>query len=170
MSCRRAHVDKRDATPRYSILAPPDRQFAQFDRERLVHANRLNGFQCMNPLASGAGRDHGHRHSCAASSSSRSWIRRIVAVALPSIEHDLGYDDGHAAKGRDRVQRSTFGGLLNTRGGAGDLLGHRRLFIAGLALFHGSRARRRVCALAAAPGTPRSASPARLQGAGSAPD
>src|SRR5689334_17182703 len=86
----------------------------------------------------------------------------IVAVALPSIEHDLGFD---AATLQWVVTAYTlaFGGLLIPAGRAGDLLGHRRLFIAGLALFTGASA---GCALAAAPGT--LVGLRALQGAGSA--
>jgi hypothetical protein len=71
----------------------------------------------------------------------------IVAVALPSIEHDLGFD---AATLQWVVTAYTlaFGGLLIPAGRAGDLIGHRRLFVAGLALFTAASA---GCALAAAP-------------------
>jgi MFS family permease len=71
----------------------------------------------------------------------------IVAVALPAIERDLGFD---AATLQWVVTAYTlaFGGLLIPAGRAGDLLGHRRLFVAGLALFTAASA---GCALAATP-------------------
>ncbi len=71
----------------------------------------------------------------------------IVAVALPAIEHDLGFG---AATLQWVVTAYTlaFGGLLIPAGRTGDLLGHRRLFVAGLALFTAASA---ACALAAAP-------------------
>jgi MFS family permease len=86
----------------------------------------------------------------------------IVAVALPAIEHDLGFD---AATLQWVVTAYTlaFGGLLIPAGRAGDLLGHRRLFVAGLALFTAASA---GCALAASPGT--LVGLRALQGAGSA--
>src|SRR5215217_5558500 len=58
----------------------------------------------------------------------------IVAVALPSIRHDLGLD---AATLQWVVTAYTlaFGGLLVPAGRAADRLGRRRVFMAGLALF-----------------------------------
>src|SRR5207244_8252745 len=58
----------------------------------------------------------------------------IVNVALPSIQHDLGF----STEGLQWVVSGyalTFGGFLLLGGRAGDLLGRRRLFMAGLALF-----------------------------------
>ena len=86
----------------------------------------------------------------------------IVAVALPAIERDLGFD---AATLQWVVTAYTlaFGGLLIPAGRAGDLFGHRRLFAAGLALFTAASA---GCALAAAPAV--LVGLRALQGAGSA--
>jgi hypothetical protein len=86
----------------------------------------------------------------------------IVAVALPAIERDLGFG---AATLQWVVTAYTlaFGGLLIPAGRAGDLLGHRRLFVAGLALFTAASA---ACALAAAPAA--LVGLRALQGAGSA--
>jgi predicted MFS family arabinose efflux permease len=86
----------------------------------------------------------------------------IVAVALPAIAHDLGF----GAKTLQWVVTAytlAFGGLLIPAGRAGDLLGHRRLFIAGLALFTAASA---GCALAVAPAT--LVGLRAVQGAGSA--
>jgi len=58
----------------------------------------------------------------------------IVNVALPSIEEDLGF----STEGLQWVVSGyalTFGGFLLLGGRAGDLLGRRRIFMAGLLLF-----------------------------------
>jgi EmrB/QacA subfamily drug resistance transporter len=58
----------------------------------------------------------------------------IVNVALPAIQADLGF----SADGLQWVVNAytvAFGGLLLLGGRAGDLLGRRRLFVIGLALF-----------------------------------
>ena len=58
----------------------------------------------------------------------------IVMVALPTIDHDLGF----SATGLSWVHNAyalTFGGLLLVGARAGDLLGRRRMFVAGIALF-----------------------------------
>ena len=58
----------------------------------------------------------------------------IVAVALPSIEGDLGFSE----QGLQWVLSAyllSFGGLLLLGGRAADLLGRRRVFVLGLALF-----------------------------------
>src|SRR5919199_1746475 len=58
----------------------------------------------------------------------------IVNVALPSIQHDLGF----STEGLQWVVSGyalTFGGFLLLGGRAGDLLGRRRLFLVGLGAF-----------------------------------
>src|ERR1700749_3761785 len=58
----------------------------------------------------------------------------IVTVALPTIQADLGF----SAAGLSWVMNSyliAFGGLLLLSGRLGDLLGRKRVFLAGLALF-----------------------------------
>ena len=58
----------------------------------------------------------------------------IVITALPEIHTDLGF----SSTGLSWVQNAytlTFGGLLLLGARAGDLLGRRRVFVAGLALF-----------------------------------
>src|SRR5947199_9132740 len=58
----------------------------------------------------------------------------IVITALPQIHSDLGF----SATGLSWVQNGyilTFGGLLLLGARAGDLLGRRRVFMAGLGLF-----------------------------------
>src|SRR3954469_8995892 len=63
----------------------------------------------------------------------------IVAVALPSIQDDLGF----SAAGLQWVVTAyslAFGGLLVSSGRAADLFGRRRLFVAGLALFSAASA------------------------------
>src|SRR2546421_9999408 len=58
----------------------------------------------------------------------------IVITALPKIHHALGF----SATGLSWVQNAytlTFGGLLLLGARAGDILGRRRMFIVGIALF-----------------------------------
>ena len=58
----------------------------------------------------------------------------VVAVALPAIQRDLGF----SAAGLAWVVNAylvAFGGLLLLAGRLGDLLGRRRVFLAGVALF-----------------------------------
>jgi EmrB/QacA subfamily drug resistance transporter len=58
----------------------------------------------------------------------------IVVVALPSIEHDIGFSAGNAQWVLSAYLLS-FGGLLLLGGRVGDLLGRRRTFMAGIGLF-----------------------------------
>jgi EmrB/QacA subfamily drug resistance transporter len=58
----------------------------------------------------------------------------IVNVALPSIKKDLGFTQTSLAWVVNGYLL-TFGGFLLLGGRLGDLLGHRRMFIAGIALF-----------------------------------
>ena len=58
----------------------------------------------------------------------------IVGVALPSIREDLGFSETSLAWVVN-AYLLTFGGFLLLGGRFGDLFGHRRLFIAGIALF-----------------------------------
>src|SRR5437899_947879 len=58
----------------------------------------------------------------------------IVTIALPEIQHGLHI----SASGLAWIQNAymlTFGGLLLLGGRAGDILGRRRVFVAGVALF-----------------------------------
>jgi EmrB/QacA subfamily drug resistance transporter len=68
----------------------------------------------------------------------------IVGVALPSIRADLGFSEESLAWVVN-AYLITFGGFLLLGGRLGDLFGHRRLFLAGIALFTGASA---VCGLA----------------------
>jgi EmrB/QacA subfamily drug resistance transporter len=58
----------------------------------------------------------------------------IVNVALPSIKRDLGFSQSSLAWVVNGYLL-TFGGFLLLGGRLGDLLGHRRLFLGGIALF-----------------------------------
>src|SRR5712672_1359050 len=58
----------------------------------------------------------------------------IVNVALPSIRADLGFSQTSLAWVVN-AYLLTFGGFLLLGGRLGDLYGHRRLFLAGIALF-----------------------------------
>jgi EmrB/QacA subfamily drug resistance transporter len=72
----------------------------------------------------------------------------IVNVALPSIQDDLGFSQSNLAWVVN-AYLIPFGGLLLLAGRAGDLLGQRRVFLAGLALFTGASL---LCALAQSQG------------------
>src|ERR671938_718771 len=58
----------------------------------------------------------------------------IVNVALPSIRADLGFSETSLAWVVN-AYLLTYGGFLLLGGRLGDLLGQRRLFLAGIALF-----------------------------------
>jgi EmrB/QacA subfamily drug resistance transporter len=58
----------------------------------------------------------------------------IVMVSLPRIRHELGFSPT-ALSWVHNAYALTFGGLLLVGARAGDLLGRRRMFIAGIALF-----------------------------------
>src|SRR3989449_3603978 len=61
----------------------------------------------------------------------------IVNVALPSIRQDLGFSATSLAWVVN-AYLLTFGGFLLLGGRLGDLFGHRRLFLIGIALFTGA--------------------------------
>src|SRR5438034_563828 len=89
----------------------------------------------------------------------------IVNVALPSIKSDLGFSQTNL-QWVISAYAILFGGVLLLGGRLADLLGRRRLFVAGLALFAaGSRpslSRRCCCGRAAqTSSTATSTSPAR---------
>jgi EmrB/QacA subfamily drug resistance transporter len=58
----------------------------------------------------------------------------IVGVALPSIREDLGFSESSLAWVAN-AYLLTYGGFLLLGGRLGDLLGHRRLFLLGIATF-----------------------------------
>jgi EmrB/QacA subfamily drug resistance transporter len=58
----------------------------------------------------------------------------VVNVALPSIQHDLGFSQPDLAWVVN-AYLITFGGLLLLAGRLGDLIGRKRIFMIGLALF-----------------------------------
>ncbi len=68
----------------------------------------------------------------------------IVGVALPSIREDLGFSETSLAWVVN-AYLIIFGGFLLLGGRLGDLLGHRRMFLAGIALFTTASA---ICGLA----------------------
>jgi EmrB/QacA subfamily drug resistance transporter len=72
----------------------------------------------------------------------------IVNVALPSIQSDLGFSQNDLAWVVN-AYLIPFGGLLLLAGRVGDLIGQRRVFLAGLALFTGASV---LCALAQSQG------------------
>src|SRR6185436_7200847 len=58
----------------------------------------------------------------------------IVGVALPSIREDLGFSE-EALAWIVNAYLLTFGGFLLLGGRLGDIVGHRRMFLVGIALF-----------------------------------
>src|SRR5215216_6888335 len=68
----------------------------------------------------------------------------IVNVALPSIQSDLGFSQNDLAWVVN-AYLIPFGGLLLLAGRVGDLMGQRRVFLTGLAVFTGASV---LCALA----------------------
>ncbi len=58
----------------------------------------------------------------------------VVNVALPSIQDDLGFSQANLAWVVN-AYLIAFGGLLLLGGRIGDLVGHRRIFLAGIAVF-----------------------------------
>src|SRR5688500_13686407 len=68
----------------------------------------------------------------------------IVNVALPSIQDDLGFSQSDLAWVVN-AYLIAFGGLLLLAGRIGDLIGQRRIFLIGLAVFTGASL---LCALA----------------------
>src|SRR3954470_4719044 len=58
----------------------------------------------------------------------------VVNVALPAIRDDLGFTDANLAWVVNAYMIA-FGGLLLLAGRLGDLVGRRRVFLAGLATF-----------------------------------
>ena len=61
----------------------------------------------------------------------------IVNVALPSIQDDLGFSQSNLAW-IVNAYMIAFGGLLLLSGRLGDLIGQRRVFLTGLAIFTAS--------------------------------
>ena len=72
----------------------------------------------------------------------------IVNVALPSIQDDLGFSQSNLAWVVN-AYLIAFGGLLLLAGRIGDLIGQRRIFLIGLAVFTGASL---LCAPRAEPG------------------
>src|SRR5947208_16954532 len=61
-------------------------------------------------------------------------VTTIVNVALPSIQHDLHFSQGNLTWVVNAFL-VTFGSFLLLAGRLGDLLGRKRVFLAGLVLF-----------------------------------
>jgi MFS family permease len=72
----------------------------------------------------------------------------IVTVALPTIQADLGFTPASLSWVMNSYMIA-FGGLLLLSGRLGDLLGRKRLFLAGLAVFTLASL---ACGLATSPG------------------
>ena len=84
--------------------------------------------------------DHGHRHlgiALAIITSAQLMIvldASVVNIALPSIQADLGFSQANLSWVVNAYVLA-FGGLLLLGGRVGDLLGRRRIFMFGIALF-----------------------------------
>ena len=73
----------------------------------------------------------------------------VVNVALPSIRSDLGFSETSLAWVVN-AYLLTFGGFLLLGGRLGDLFGHRRMFLIGIAFFTLASI---ACGLATSPGS-----------------
>ena len=90
----------------------------------------------------------------------------IVNVALPAIQRDLGFSTAGLAWVVN-AYLIAFGGLLLLAGRLGDLIGRRRVFLAGLAVFTVASL---LCGLATSPGdADRARGSSRASAARSAP-
>jgi EmrB/QacA subfamily drug resistance transporter len=84
--------------------------------------------------------DHGHRHlgiALAIITAAQLMIvldASVVNIALPSIQADLGFSDANLSWVVTAYVLA-FGGLMLLGGRLGDLLGRRRMFMVGIALF-----------------------------------
>ena len=89
----------------------------------------------------GVENDHGHRHlgiALTIITAAQLMIvldASVVNIALPSIQTDLGFSSARPAVGHQRLRGRLWRGLLLLGGRAGDLLGRRRMFMAGIGLF-----------------------------------
>src|SRR5918994_2755887 len=72
----------------------------------------------------------------------------VVTVALPSIQRELGFSPANLAWVIN-AYLIAFGGLLLLAGRLGDLIGRKRVFIGGLAVFTAASL---LCGLATSPG------------------
>jgi EmrB/QacA subfamily drug resistance transporter len=92
------------------------------------------------PQPKPADNDHGHRHlgiALAIITAAQLMIvldASVVNIALPSIQADLGISDANLSWVVNAYVLA-FGGLLLLGGRLGDLLGRRRIFMLGIALF-----------------------------------
>ena len=88
----------------------------------------------------GVENDHGHRHlgiALTIITAAQLMIvldASVVNIALPSIQTDLGFSSANLPWVINAYVVA-FGGLLLLGGRAGDLLGRRRMFMAGIGLF-----------------------------------
>jgi len=92
------------------------------------------------PQPKPAENDHGHRHlgiALAIITAAQLMIvldASVVNIALPSIQADLGFSDANLSWVVNAYVLA-FGGLLLLGGRLGDLLGRRRIFMLGIAVF-----------------------------------
>src|SRR6266702_2218971 len=105
---------------------------------KLIKANRLSHREALtDELASTTGRSSGRWFALIVLCLGALMIvldTTIVNVALPSIRQDLGFSETSLAWVVN-AYLLTYGGFLLLGGRLGDLFGHRRLFLVGIALF-----------------------------------
>src|ERR1700736_3955267 len=105
---------------------------------KLIKANKLSHREALTgDLASTTGRNSGRWFALMVLCLGVLMIvldTTIVNVALPSIRQDLGFSETSLAWVVN-AYLLTFGGFLLLGGRLGDLFGHRRLFLVGIALF-----------------------------------
>src|SRR6058998_2436767 len=105
---------------------------------KLIKANRLSLREALtDDLAPTTGRSSGRWFALMVLCLGALMIvldTTIVNVALPSIRQDLGFSETSLAWVVN-AYLLTYGGFLLLGGRLGDLYGHRRLFLAGIAVF-----------------------------------
>jgi len=106
----------------------------------MTHDTTAVGPSVPEPITSPAEHDHGHRHlgiALAIITSAQLMIvldASVVNIALPSIQADLGFSNANLSWVVNAYVLA-FGGLMLLGGRLGDLLGRRRMFMVGIALF-----------------------------------
>src|SRR5271165_1013379 len=143
-----AHTERAQASARRSALEGGSRDSRAVAAVRRALAGRGSGSE-RQELAGAPADDGGAARSAEERNERRRWIAlavlclgqlmmvldaTIVNVALPSIQRDLHFSQGNLTWVIDGYL-ITFGGFLLLAGRVGDLIGRKRVFLAGLVLF-----------------------------------
>src|SRR5271166_2574815 len=143
-----AHTERAQASARRSALEGGSRDSRAVAAVRRALAGRGSGSE-RQELAGAPADDGGAARSAEERNERRRWIAlavlclgqlmmvldaTIVNVALPSIQRDLHFSQGNLTWVIDGYL-ITFGGFLLLAGRMGDLIGRKRVFLAGLVLF-----------------------------------